>query len=218
MKCFALAFALALSLLSTHAASFPYVRLGGTTNQLSDSGTNLTYNGSAITTVTTNFVQKTGDTMSGGLQINTTLSLTNDVILLRDAANTLALRNGANAQALRVYSTYTDASNYERGSLGYTAGDLWLQHQWAGTGTGRNLVLYAPSGILFDSGNTPTTRFTLSSTGHLLAFTDNTYDIGASGANRPRNVYVATSILLGTNVLSFSGTNLTWNGTAITVP
>jgi len=37
-----------------------------------------------------------------------------DLILLRDAANTLALRNGTAAQAFNVYGTYTSGSVYER--------------------------------------------------------------------------------------------------------
>ena len=36
-----------------------------------------------------------------------------DVSLYRDAANTLALRNGTNAQKLRVYNTYTSSTSYE---------------------------------------------------------------------------------------------------------
>ena len=42
-----------------------------------------------------------------------------DVVLKRDAANTPALRNGANAQTFNIYNTYTDASNYERGFIGF---------------------------------------------------------------------------------------------------
>lgn len=37
-----------------------------------------------------------------------------DLILLRDAANTLAQRNGTNAQAFNIYNTYTSGSVYER--------------------------------------------------------------------------------------------------------
>lgn len=40
-----------------------------------------------------------------------------DTILARDAANTLALRNGANAQESRIYGSYTDATNYQRMSI-----------------------------------------------------------------------------------------------------
>jgi hypothetical protein len=40
-----------------------------------------------------------------------------DTILLRDAANTLALRNGTAAQAFRLYNTYTDATTFERANI-----------------------------------------------------------------------------------------------------
>ena len=42
------------------------------------------------------------------------------LILDRDAANVLAQRNGTNAQAFRLYNTYTDAGNFERGMLAWT--------------------------------------------------------------------------------------------------
>jgi hypothetical protein len=45
-----------------------------------------------------------------------------DLVIARDAANTLAQRNSTNAQTYRLYGTYTDASNYERLSLSTTAG------------------------------------------------------------------------------------------------
>jgi hypothetical protein len=37
-----------------------------------------------------------------------------DVALRRDAANTLALRNGVNAQTFNVYNTFTSSTNFER--------------------------------------------------------------------------------------------------------
>lgn len=40
-------------------------------------------------------------------------------------------------------------------------------------------------------------RWEFGATGHFLASADNTYDIGASGANRPRNVYIAGNLVLG---------------------
>ena len=39
--------------------------------------------------------------------------------------------------------------------------------------------------------------------GHFAAASDNTYDIGASGANRPRNVYVGTSLFTGVGGINF---------------
>jgi len=48
----------------------------------------------------------------------------NDVRLYRDGASgivdgKLALRNGTNSQTSRIYNTYTDASNFERASIGF---------------------------------------------------------------------------------------------------
>lgn len=71
-----------------------------------------------------------------------------DTFLYRDgAAGTVAQRNGANAQTLRVYGTYTDASNYERAAIKTTAGSkVELAAETAGTG-GDNLdVVLTPAG------------------------------------------------------------------------
>lgn len=40
-----------------------------------------------------------------------------------------------------------------------------------------------------------TDRWNVSSAGHLLANTDNSWDIGASGATRPRTIYAGTSVI-----------------------
>jgi hypothetical protein len=62
--------------------------------------------------------------------------------LLRDAANTLAQRNGVNAQAFNLYNTYTDASNYERGRWNWVGNELRFGPESAGTGSSRSLGLY----------------------------------------------------------------------------
>lgn len=73
----------------------------------------------------------------------------NDTILLRDGvANTLAQRNGTNAQEFRLYNTFTNASNYERGVFRWTSNVLELGFQAAGTGTSRSLRLAAVTGAL----------------------------------------------------------------------
>jgi hypothetical protein len=64
-----------------------------------------------------------------------------DVGLWRDAANTLAQRNGVNAQTLRVYNTFTDASNYERGFVRWATNVLEIGTEAAGTGVSRALAL-----------------------------------------------------------------------------
>ena len=65
-----------------------------------------------------------------------------DLVLVRDTANTLAQRNGTASQTYRLYNTYTDASNYEMGTLRWFSNRLELTTIQAGTGTGRNIWLY----------------------------------------------------------------------------
>jgi hypothetical protein len=62
-----------------------------------------------------------------------------DLLLARDAAGVLAQRNGVNAQMLRVYNTYTDASNYERASLGWAANIFTISSENLGTGAVRDV-------------------------------------------------------------------------------
>ena len=69
-----------------------------------------------------------------------------DTKLFRDgAAGILAQRNGTAPQSFRVYNTYTDASNYERGVIGWntTANVLTIGTQAAGTGTLRLTAIVA---------------------------------------------------------------------------
>ena len=74
-------------------------------------------------------------------------SASTDTALFRDAAGVIAQRNGVNAQKFRAYSTYTDASNYERAAINTTAGtQIELAAETAGTG-GDNLdVVLTPAG------------------------------------------------------------------------
>lgn len=69
-----------------------------------------------------------------------------DVYLSRDGANTLALRNGVNAQAFNLYNTYTDGSNHERGFARFNASVFEIGTAAAGTGTVRDLALVPGSG------------------------------------------------------------------------
>lgn len=62
-----------------------------------------------------------------------------DAIIERDAAGVLAQRNSTNAQTFRLYNTYTDASNYERGFFRWSSNVLELGAEAAGTGTQRQL-------------------------------------------------------------------------------
>jgi len=120
---------------------------------------------------------------------------TKDLFLVRDAANTLAQRNAANAQMHRVYNTYTDASNYERARFGWVSGDLQLGTEVLGTGLNtRQLHIFGHGGIRIYTGTTLSFRWHFDNAGHFMANIDNASDIGAAAASRPRNVYVGTAI------------------------
>lgn len=131
---------------------------------------------------------------------------TADLYLARDTANTLAQRNGVNAQTLRVYSTFTDASNYTRGFMRFAGNIFEIGSEAAGTGTASAVRIYtgAASG---------TFTWAYSSSGHYVAGADNTYDIGASGASRPRFLYLAGGSLTGTQADSSLSITPTWNTT-----
>ena len=76
-----------------------------------------------------------------------------DLFIRRDAANTLAQRNGVNAQTSRIYNTYTDASNYERGFMRWNSNAMEFGAEVAGTGTAREVNLTAGGGFIRISGS-----------------------------------------------------------------
>lgn len=113
--------------------------------------------------------------------------------LLNEAANTLAQRNGANAQAFNIYNTYTDGSNYERGRVEWSGDNFRIFAEKAGSGTVRPLCLYGAN-VIFGGNGSTANHWYINTSGHFLAAADNTYDIGASGATRPRNGYFSGTI------------------------
>lgn len=85
---------------------------------------------------------------STGVQIGSSLVLqwSTDTIMVRDAANIVAQRNGTNAQTKRVYGTFTDASNYTRLSLAATSTTMTIAAQTAGTGADDIDLTLTPAG------------------------------------------------------------------------
>ncbi len=134
------------------------------------------------------------------------------------AANTLGLRSGTIAQTYQVYNTFTDASNYERGIFDWnvTANTLTIGSQSAGTGTARN-VLLGPLGnalLAFRTGGNTRWLVNGPAGGHLQAGTDNTYDIGDSGAaGRPRNVYIAGAVNVAAAALTATAGQISYGST-----
>jgi hypothetical protein len=123
-----------------------------------------------------------------------------DTPLLAPTGNVIEQRNGTNAQTLRIYNTFTDASNYERGGIKW-AGNILRFVADAGLGTGANReVFLGTEGLAATyvvTGNT--IRWQFQPAGHLVAQADSTYDIGASGANRPHSVYVGSAYYTAMN-------------------
>jgi hypothetical protein len=77
------------------------------------------------------------------------VTTSSDTILARDAANTLALRNGGTAaspvpQTFRLYN-YTDGTltNFERGFMRWNSNTLEIGTEAGGTGTGRAFDCYS---------------------------------------------------------------------------
>jgi hypothetical protein len=107
-----------------------------------------------------------------------------DIYLYRDAANTLAQRNGTNAQTFRLYNTFTDSSNYERGVFDWTTNTnaLTIGTQKAGTGTARRLRINSAEQIDFYC--TDTSRMFQISTSAVTCFNQFTFQY-YSGAGDP---------------------------------
>jgi hypothetical protein len=104
-----------------------------------DDGDMLFYRGSTVagrigTTIST-FAQAVGIGLGAG-------SASSPIIRLEaDAANTLAQRNGVNAQTSRLYGTYTDASNYRRLTKTMSTGGVAeIKPEGAGTGASGNVL------------------------------------------------------------------------------
>ena len=135
----------------TLATSSHTVRLntGSTANTLIDTGIN-GFNGfvlgRCVFGARASRIALESNMLFGWSSSSSNPEVTADVLLARDAANTLAQRNGVNAQAFNLYNTYTDASNYERGFMRFVSNALEIGTGAAGTGTGRDVSIKTQSG------------------------------------------------------------------------
>jgi len=119
-----------------------------------------------------------------------------DLYLRRGGAGVLEQYNGANAQAQNVYNTRTDASNYERGVFAWSGGVLNIGAEKAGTGVDRGVVIKSAGVAAVVINTNGSNRWRFDEGGVFHPITDNTNDIGGS-ANRMRNAYVGTSLVVG---------------------
>jgi hypothetical protein len=108
---------------------------------------------------------RVGSTLSIGFSNSAEAYNAPDVTLYRDAANTLALRNGANAQTFNVYNTFTSSTNFERFRIfAQSGGNVIIgTEKGSGGGTARGLELQTDGA----------TRITIpSSTGNIITASD----------------------------------------------
>jgi hypothetical protein len=128
-----------------------------------------------------------------------------DTILLRDAANTLALRNGAAAQTFRVYNTFPGTGNNEYAEIAWVGNFLLIRPAASGTATVRGSVFGSGSSETYLDGSvtnfrsTSLIRWSINSSGHFVAGADDTYDIGTLTTNRPRAIYTSRYFYAGTD-------------------
>ncbi len=132
-----------------------------------------------------------------------------DAFLQRDAADTIAQRNGSTSQVYRNYYSYTDGSNYQRLVIKHSATIAIIAEERAGTGGARS----------FGFGVNGNAQWIVNGSGHLLPTSGAATDFGTSAIS-PRNIYYNTSVLRGsTQILGAQGAavaDATDNPSAIT--
>lgn len=120
------------------------------------------------------------------------LGASGDVALSRDAADILAQRRSTNAQAFRLYNTFTDASNYERYGVRWSSNVLILGTENAGTGTARGMQITSATNQVDVINGTNSQTFSVYKTN--ASTTDRVSLIGATPNNNPG---VATQVSSG---------------------
>ena len=173
--------------------------------------------------------------MAAGVELGwtagTTAFTTRDLSLWRDAPNTLAQRNGVNAQTYNIYNAYTDATNYERAHIGWndTADTFVIGTEAGGTGANRrtqlgsgvngSILLYDypdNTGMVFNQGGSE--KFYMRPTG-LASMTGVYYDLGGPTTERWGVAYTqALDVDQGTLTDDAQALNITstWNDAADT--
>jgi hypothetical protein len=173
---------------------------------------------------------------------------TSELVWANGSGGALAVTASGNVRAFQV-NTNRDANNilgHTNSSTGTAAQASWQADcngriiaisavnggggyaALGATGTATFLRIFSTGNINFRANGTAnrwvidgTNANTDGTSGHLLTGADNTYDIGASGATRPRTAYIGTSVVVGdtititTNSVDASGA-LTVGGAAAT--
>ena len=151
---------------------------------------------------------------------STTAAGSTDTVIKRRAAGVLALENGLNAQTFEINGTWATAgADYGRLALKLLGTEYMVTSERGGTVAASSANLFLKSAnILYFSGGGNNAQWQISTSGHVLAQADNTYDIGASGASRPRTIRAGTNFVLGMTDSLGGGSKVMNIGDATTVP
>jgi hypothetical protein len=115
-----------------------------------------------------------------------------------DPADNLEERNGTAAQNLRVYSSYTNNTTWQRTSLGFDAADgapagyAVIRSENATSGSAPGLGFWIGSGL----------KWVVDASGGLKPWTDNTFNLGSDSGNAAKSVFAKTSfnsVIFGRN-------------------
>ena len=128
-----------------------------------------------------------------------------------DTADTLEERDGGTAQNLRVYSSYTNGTTWQRTSIGFDsvdnppAGYAVIRSENSTSSSAPGLGFWIGSGL----------KWVVDSSANLKPWTDNLFNIGSDTGNAAKSVFAKTSfnsVLYGRN--DFELPNDTVTGTA----
>ena len=125
-----------------------------------------------------------------------------------DPANNLEQRNGNNVQSLRVYSSYSNNSTWQRASLGYdpASGYQVLRSEDATSGNAAGLGMYIGSSL----------KWAFAANGTLKPNTDNAFDLGTDSGQAMRSAFAKTSFnIYSTGRQDFEFSNDATTGTTL---
>jgi hypothetical protein len=158
--------------------------------------------------------------LSGGNSTGLTLSQlsggTGTFLLQPNSSGLIEMRNGTNPITTRIYNTFTDGSNYERGFMRWNTNVLEIGTERAGTGSNRNLRVNPSGGTTNVVGNLD---FTGTLTQNGTPFSGGAKGGGTDAIFYENDQAVTTNYTIGTNKNAMSAGPITVNaGVTVTVP
>lgn len=137
---------------------------------------------------------KGGATIDGTTTISASLATWAFVLQNTNAAQWTGLTLEDSSGSVRVWARWHNASfvgNNNFGVAGASTAEI------AANGGPLYLGTFTSDALNFAVAGAR--KWQINTSGHLLTDTDNAVDIGASGATRPRSIYVGTALAIGTN-------------------